>query len=108
MVRAAASLVRRAGAFEVPGEGRGECPCARAPPPDCPPHVAGATGNSDGTWKVGLPVEEVPPELPEPALGINFARDGMAVRAPAHPGCRAGWQPASAAVELPHTRGCTA
>jgi len=35
-------------------------------------------GNSDGTWKVGLPVEEVPPELPEPALGINFARDGMA------------------------------
>jgi hypothetical protein len=26
---------------------------------------------------VALPVEEVPPELPEPALGINFARDGM-------------------------------
>ncbi|KAE8710433.1 PHD finger protein ALFIN-LIKE 4 [Hibiscus syriacus] len=25
------------------------------------------------------PVEEVPPELPEPALGINFARDGMQV-----------------------------
>lgn len=24
-----------------------------------------------------MPVEEVPPELPEPALGINFARDGM-------------------------------
>lgn len=24
-----------------------------------------------------LPAEEVPPELPEPALGINFARDGM-------------------------------
>ncbi|KAF5476271.1 hypothetical protein F2P56_008002 [Juglans regia] len=23
------------------------------------------------------PAEEVPPELPEPALGINFARDGM-------------------------------
>ncbi|KAL7165719.1 hypothetical protein ACSBR2_036573 [Camellia fascicularis] len=28
-------------------------------------------------WKVNLPAEEVPPELPEPALGINFARDGM-------------------------------
>ncbi len=26
-----------------------------------------------------LPAEEVPPELPEPALGINFARDGMQV-----------------------------
>lgn len=24
-----------------------------------------------------LPAEEVPPELPEPVLGINFARDGM-------------------------------
>ncbi|KAK9669833.1 hypothetical protein RND81_13G157600 [Saponaria officinalis] len=29
------------------------------------------------TTMVNLPVEEVPPELPEPALGINFARDGM-------------------------------
>lgn len=28
-------------------------------------------------WEVNTPVEEVPPELPEPALGINFARDGM-------------------------------
>ncbi|XP_012068916.1 PHD finger protein ALFIN-LIKE 3 isoform X2 [Jatropha curcas] len=28
-------------------------------------------------WQVSLPAEEVPPELPEPALGINFARDGM-------------------------------
>lgn len=34
-------------------------------------------GQSDGTWEVTLPCEEVPPELPEPALGINFARDGM-------------------------------
>ncbi|KAG0485572.1 hypothetical protein HPP92_009651 [Vanilla planifolia] len=25
-------------------------------------------------WEVNLPTEEVPPELPEPALGINFAR----------------------------------
>ena len=24
-----------------------------------------------------MPVEEVPPELPEPALGINFARNEM-------------------------------
>ncbi|XP_050232577.1 PHD finger protein ALFIN-LIKE 4-like isoform X2 [Mercurialis annua] len=28
-------------------------------------------------WEVGLPAEEVPSELPEPVLGINFARDGM-------------------------------
>ncbi|KAK1288851.1 PHD finger protein ALFIN-LIKE 5 [Acorus calamus] len=28
-------------------------------------------------WEVNLPAEEVPPEMPEPALGINFARDGM-------------------------------
>ncbi|KAI0492953.1 hypothetical protein KFK09_027229 [Dendrobium nobile] len=28
-------------------------------------------------WEVNLPAEEIPPELPEPALGINFARDGM-------------------------------
>ncbi|KAG7668214.1 hypothetical protein Ndes2526A_g01054 [Nannochloris sp. 'desiccata'] len=34
-------------------------------------------GNSDGTWEVDLPAAEVPPELPEPVLGINFARDGM-------------------------------
>ncbi|CAN6553186.1 unnamed protein product [Malus baccata var. baccata] len=30
-------------------------------------------------WKVNLPVEEVPPELSKPALGINFARDGIKV-----------------------------
>ena len=36
-------------------------------------------GLEDGTWKVSLPEEEVPPELPEPSLGINFARDGMQV-----------------------------
>jgi len=34
-------------------------------------------GEPDGTWVVDLPAEEVPPELPEPVLGINFARDGM-------------------------------
>lgn len=35
-------------------------------------------GLPNEAWEVNLPVEEVPPELPEPALGINFARDGMA------------------------------
>lgn len=34
-------------------------------------------GHPSETWEVNLPAEEVPPELPEPALGINFARDGM-------------------------------
>ncbi|KAH9684372.1 PHD finger protein ALFIN-LIKE 7 [Citrus sinensis] len=34
-------------------------------------------GLPNETWEVNLPVEEVPPELPEPVLGINFARDGM-------------------------------
>ena len=34
-------------------------------------------GHPNGAWEVALPTEEVPPELPEPALGINFARDGM-------------------------------
>jgi Alfin len=31
-------------------------------------------------WDVALPAEEVPPEMPEPVLGINFARDGMEER----------------------------
>lgn len=35
-------------------------------------------GDPDGCWNVDLPAEEVPAELPEPCLGINFARDGMA------------------------------
>ncbi|WVZ61046.1 hypothetical protein U9M48_010978 [Paspalum notatum var. saurae] len=34
-------------------------------------------GLANGTWEVSPPAEEVPPEMPEPALGINFARDGM-------------------------------
>lgn len=38
-------------------------------------------GNLDATWTVALPAEMVPPELPEPAVGINFARDGMTSRA---------------------------
>jgi Alfin len=36
-----------------------------------------SSGEPNGTWLVDLPAEEVPPELPEPCLGINFARDGM-------------------------------
>ncbi|MCD7446812.1 PHD finger protein ALFIN-LIKE 4 [Datura stramonium] len=28
-------------------------------------------------WVVNLPAEDLPPGLPEPVLGINFARDGM-------------------------------
>ncbi|CAJ2663467.1 unnamed protein product [Trifolium pratense] len=28
-------------------------------------------------WKVSLPAEDMPSELPEPSLGINFARPGM-------------------------------
>ncbi|CAM8949574.1 unnamed protein product [Rhodiola kirilowii] len=31
-------------------------------------------------WEVNLPVEEVPAEIPEPVLGINFARDGMQLK----------------------------
>ncbi|KAH7548379.1 hypothetical protein JRO89_XS14G0111100 [Xanthoceras sorbifolium] len=34
-------------------------------------------GHPNEVWEVAPPPEEVPPELPEPALGINFARDGM-------------------------------
>ncbi|KAM3250514.1 PHD finger protein ALFIN-LIKE 6-like [Capsicum chacoense] len=34
-------------------------------------------GIPNETWEVNLSVEEVPLELPDPALGINFARDGI-------------------------------
>lgn len=34
-------------------------------------------GLPEETWQVTVPAEEVPPEIPEPVLGINFARDGM-------------------------------
>ncbi|OEL12887.1 hypothetical protein BAE44_0026094 [Dichanthelium oligosanthes] len=34
-------------------------------------------GLPNGRWEVALPSEEVPPEMPEPTVGINFARDGM-------------------------------
>ncbi|CAI0415874.1 unnamed protein product [Linum tenue] len=39
--------------------------------------VRALTFDPNELWEVTLPAEEVPPELPEPALGINFARDGM-------------------------------
>lgn len=34
-------------------------------------------GQPNGSWTVSVPCEEVPPELPEPTIGINFARDGI-------------------------------
>mmetsp|Transcript_10906 Transcript_10906/g.40023 ORF Transcript_10906/g.40023 Transcript_10906/m.40023 type:complete len:224 (-) Transcript_10906:2386-3057(-) len=34
-------------------------------------------GLPSGEWVVSLPCQEVPPEMPDPAVGINFARDGM-------------------------------
>ncbi|KAF0920748.1 hypothetical protein E2562_036832 [Oryza meyeriana var. granulata] len=34
-------------------------------------------GNADGTWEVAPPAEFVPPELPEPTLGINIPRDTL-------------------------------
>lgn len=37
-------------------------------------------GEPDGSWAVDVPAEEVPAELPEPCLGINFARNGMVMR----------------------------
>lgn len=40
-------------------------------------HGVMRAGGRDGNWSVDLPADEVPPELPEPCLGINFARDGM-------------------------------
>jgi hypothetical protein len=33
--------------------------------------------HADVEWLLVCDAEEVPPEIPEPALGINFARDGM-------------------------------
>ncbi|KAH7533102.1 hypothetical protein FEM48_Zijuj04G0094600 [Ziziphus jujuba var. spinosa] len=34
-------------------------------------------GLPNETWEVNLPVEEVPPQLPDPTLGVNHARDGI-------------------------------
>lgn len=35
---------------------------------------ADPSSSSGGRWAVAPPADEVPPELPEPCLGINFAR----------------------------------
>ena len=37
----------------------------------------GTASTTAPTWRVAPPADEVPPEIPEPCLGINFARDGM-------------------------------
>ena len=34
-------------------------------------------GNPDETWEIDLPADQVPAELPEPTIGINFARSGL-------------------------------
>ncbi|BBN01714.1 hypothetical protein Mp_2g09740 [Marchantia polymorpha subsp. ruderalis] len=34
-------------------------------------------GLPDGGWKVALPAQDGPTDLPEPAVGINFSRDRM-------------------------------
>ncbi|KAK1426514.1 hypothetical protein QVD17_15188 [Tagetes erecta] len=33
-------------------------------------------GHPNGTWELSLPVENVPSKIPEPCVGINFARQG--------------------------------
>lgn len=43
--------------------------------PACTPGLL--PGERSGAWTVTPPADEVPPELPEPCLGVNFARDGM-------------------------------
>ncbi|KAL2337079.1 hypothetical protein Fmac_011525 [Flemingia macrophylla] len=34
-------------------------------------------GHSDGRWEISLPEEQVPTDIPEPALAINFGREGI-------------------------------
>ncbi|KAJ0735185.1 hypothetical protein HanPI659440_Chr11g0429141 [Helianthus annuus] len=34
-------------------------------------------GYPNGSWEVTLPTENVPSDIPDPVLGINFARDDM-------------------------------
>ena len=36
------------------------------------------SASPDGTWRLTPPHAKVPPSFPEPCLGVNFARDGMA------------------------------
>lgn len=56
------------------------CCCVIMPATACRHTCAAGPGESDGSWAVDLPAEEVPAELPEPCLGINFARNGMQQR----------------------------
>ena len=35
-------------------------------------------GLPSGDWQVAPPADDVPSQLPEPAIGINFSRDGKA------------------------------
>jgi hypothetical protein len=52
-----------------------------SPSPHTPPcSPAPRAGDRSGGWAVEPPAEEIPAELPEPCLGINFARDGMTRR----------------------------
>lgn len=62
----------------MPGTALRREPAARERHRDLPLKIS--LQKTAGNWEVTLPAEEVPPELPEPALGINFARDGMQVR----------------------------
>jgi hypothetical protein len=47
------------------------------PPHPTPPHPTTQPGDRSGNWTVAPPAEEIPAELPEPCLGVNFPRDGM-------------------------------
>lgn len=57
---------------------RTESSCAGVVQPSYLLQFSSLAGEQDGSWALDLPAEEVPAELPEPCLGINFARDGMA------------------------------
>ncbi|XP_066361155.1 PHD finger protein ALFIN-LIKE 2-like [Miscanthus floridulus] len=58
-------------------------------------------GLPNGTWEVSPSADEVPPELPEPALSINFSRDGMQRRDWRDPGAGGQIQAGAAPVEAP-------
>jgi hypothetical protein len=34
-------------------------------------------GHADGSWEVTGPEEDAPPDMPEPAAGLNLVRDDM-------------------------------
>jgi len=45
--------------------------------PNHPPTTHPTPADRSGNWVVGAPTHPIPGQLPEPCLGINFARDGM-------------------------------